>query len=69
MVEKLRRFLSGAGSILLLYPASTSLLLRRPEFMNGSIQDRLASDWMRVGHHLQRAIDKSAGEQRHGQGE
>lgn len=57
MGKVIKEFLVGAGSVLQLCPP-TNLTPVRPDFMRVSDAERMASDWQRVGSHLQRAIDK-----------
>jgi hypothetical protein len=53
--EELKAILSGAGTVLQLMPTPQPLMAR-PDFMRVSDGDRIASDWERVGSHLDRAM-------------
>jgi hypothetical protein len=57
MGEVIRQFLSGAGSILDIYPERRPAI-SRPDFMRVSDSERIKSDWLRVGGHLQNALSK-----------
>lgn len=55
MSKNISHFLSGAGSVLQLWP-STPFIIRRPDFLRGSPGQRISSDWERVGSHLLRSM-------------
>lgn len=56
MSEKIKNFLRGAGTVLQIGPSTTHSHVSRPDFMRKSVNDRIASDWARVGTHLHRAL-------------
>jgi hypothetical protein len=62
MSEKILHFLSGAGTALQLFPSSSRTTM--PDFMRATDAQKIASDWIRVGRHLQRAIEAETKQER-----
>ena len=57
MGEGLLSMLSGAASIITIWPA-TRIEIQRPISLRTTDAQRLSSDWKRVGQHLQIAMTK-----------
>lgn len=61
MGERLLSMLSGAASIITIWPAE-HVEIQRPISLRTTDAQRLASDWQRVGQHLQAAMTKAKAE-------
>ena len=62
MAEKIRSFLKGMGSVIVLLPSAqeTAAPLLRPA---PPVAEALRSHWLRVGGYLQGAVDQVGSEQ------